>query len=159
MAEIMVRRSPKRSVALMEPVHYHPLDLLDEIERFASEAWDSWTPMIGPSGLLADMDVYEEKDELVVRMELPGIKKEDIDISVSGDMLTVKAEKSEEQEKTEGRTYYRSERCFGEYTRSIRLPFPVSAEKVNAHFEGGLLDIRLPKAQKARAKKIEVKAK
>lgn len=156
MAEIMVRRTANRSVAVME--HYYPVSLLDEIERFASHVWDNWTPILGTTGLAPDMDIYEEGNELVVKMELPGVNKRDIDINISGDMLTVKAEKKEE-EKTEGKTYCRSERCFGQYSRSISLPFPVDSEKTNARFDSGLLEIRLPKAEQAKAKKIEVKVK
>ena len=104
------------------------------------------------------MDMYESKDELVLRAELPGFRKEDIDISLETEMLTVKAVKKEE-EMPEGARPYLDERYFGEYTRTLTLPFPVETEKILANFENGVLEVRLPKAEEAKPKHIEVKVK
>ena len=82
----------------------------------------------------------------------------ELGISLEKDCLTVKAEKKQE-EVPEGANFYSCERCFGDYSRSIPLPFRVDAERVSASFENGLLEIRLPKAEEARAKHIEVKVK
>jgi HSP20 family protein len=153
MAEITVRRTPTWTPATWE-LWYRPISLLDEIERWAGTAWDTWKPETYTPGT----DMYEYKDELVLRMEFPGIRREDIDISLEGDCLTVKAEKNQE-EYPEGTKWYRHERWYGTYTRTWTLPYPVDAEKVSAKLEYGVLEIRLPKAEVAKAKKIEVAVK
>ena len=140
----IVRRSPTRTLTLLEP-----MSLLDEVEMFLRG--------IGRASLTFGLDMFEHKDELVVRAELPGIKKKDIDINLERGRLTIKAEKKRE-EVVEDTTYYRCERCFGQYQRSVSLPFDVDTEKASSTFDGGLLEIRLPKAEEAKAKHIEVKA-
>ena len=156
MADIVVRRNPGRALTTWESF-YRPMSLLDDIERFASDMWESWTPMVyGNPGYALDM--YGNDDELVMRAELPGIGKEDITVDLENGELTIKANKKQ-PEMPEGVTYYTSERCFGEYSRTVSLPFPVDAEKVSATFENGLLEIKLPKAEEAKAKHIEVKVK
>jgi HSP20 family protein len=102
--------------------------------------------------------MYEEKDELVIRTELPGVRKEDLDISIKGDVLSLKAE-TKQEEVTKERGYYLCERSFGQYSRSVSLPFAVDTSKASATFENGLLEIRLSKAEEAKPKQIEVKVK
>jgi HSP20 family protein len=123
--------------------------LLDEFERMAGIV-----PLDG--GLSMAMDVFAEKDELVVRAEMPGVEKEKIEINIDKDSLRIEAEKSGE-EKTDGRTYYLCERCSGKFIRSLSLPFPVDASKASASFENGVLEIRLPKAEEAKSRHIEVR--
>jgi len=148
----IVRRIPARTLTVFEPF-YRPFDLLEEVEAMAREVFDGEKPFFRTS-----LDVYEEKDELVVKAELPGVKKKDLDISLEDDMLNIKAEKKEEGV-TEDATYYISERHFGEYLRTIPLPFHVDAEKISATFKKGLLEIRLPKSEEAETKRIEIKTK
>ncbi|MDZ4231081.1 MAG: Hsp20/alpha crystallin family protein [Dehalococcoidales bacterium] len=158
MTAITVRRSPSRALTtVMEPL-YRPLSVFDEMERLASDMWKSWTPTVCATHMHPSLDIYEEKDELVMRAELPGICKEDIDISLEGDCLTIKAEKKQE-EVHEDATYYSCERCFGSYSRTVTLSFPVNSDKISSTYENGLLEIRLPKAEEAKAKRIEVKVK
>jgi len=92
----------------------------------------------------------------VVKTELPGIKKEDLKISLKGDMLTIEAEKKQENT-TEDTKYYAHERHCGHYSRSVLLPTPVDADKVSATFEGGVLEIRLPKTEETKSTQNEVK--
>ncbi|MFC2003243.1 Hsp20/alpha crystallin family protein [Chloroflexota bacterium] len=99
--------------------------------------------------------MYKEKDELVLKAELPGIKKGDLDIILEADMLTIRAEKKQE-EVAEDATHYACERYFGQYTRTVSLPFHVDADKTSATLRNGLLQIRLPKAEEAKSKHIEV---
>jgi HSP20 family protein len=139
----------------MEPL-FHPIDLLDEIEQFAVEAWETSTPE--RKGIYPRMDMFEDKDELVMRAELPGIRKEDIDISLEGDCLTISAEKKPEKLSKDA-TSYMCERCFGNYSRTVSLPFPINTDKVSSTFENGLLEVRLPIAEEAKAKHIEIKVK
>jgi HSP20 family protein len=103
------------------------------------------------------MDVYEDLDNLVVRAEVPGMKKEDINISLEKDVLTVSGERRNEK-MSEGSETSREERFFGRFTRSITLPKQVNANAVKATYKDGILTVTLPKAEEAKPKQIEVKA-
>jgi len=100
--------------------------------------------------------MYEEKDGLVIKTELPGIGEKDLEVTLEGDILTIKAEKKEEA--TEDVTHHTRERYYGRYFRSMSLPYHVDADKISATFENGVLALRLPKAEQTEAKRIEVKA-
>jgi HSP20 family protein len=101
------------------------------------------------------VDVYETNDDVVVKASLPGVKPDDIDISVTGQLLTLKAEAREEHE-DKGRNWYRRERSTGTYLRQFTLPTEVDAEKAQANFEHGVLELRLPKAESMKPKQIKV---
>ena len=135
---------------------YRPLGLIDEIEELAREFWDSRQPSFFGTTLVPHTDVYEEKDQLVVKTELPGIAKKDLEVTLEGDMLTIKAEKKEEV--TEDATHHTRERHYGRYVRSMSLPTHVNGDKISATFDNGVLELRIPKAEEVKAKKIEVKA-
>jgi len=104
------------------------------------------------------MDMYETKDGLVLKAELPGFRKEDVDISLEGDCLTIKAV-SKQEELPKDSTMYLDELCYGEYSRSVTLPFPVDNDKISATFENGMLEMSLPKTEESKPKRIEVKVK
>jgi len=104
------------------------------------------------------VDMYQTKDEIVVQATIPGVKPEDIDISVTGEILTIKGEFKQEEKIEEG-SYVRQERRFGQFCREISLPTQVSADKAKAEFEHGVLTLRLPKAEAVKPKSITVKAK
>ena len=104
------------------------------------------------------VDLYETDDEVVVKASLPGLKPEDVHISVSGDALTIKGETQEEEEE-KGPNYYRQERRHGVFQRVLTLPVRVDADKAEATFENGVLNLHLPKAPELRPKTIEVKPK
>ncbi len=101
------------------------------------------------------LDLYETKDDLVVKLELPGLKKEDIDISLHDGTLTVAGERKEEQTAESGEAY-RTERFVGRFQRSVVLPKPVKGDKVKAAYKDGLLTVTLPKTEEAKPKQIEV---
>ena len=101
------------------------------------------------------VDFYKEKDDLVVKAELPGMEKQDIEVNVTDHTLTIKGEKKKE-ERAEEENYYRSERSFGSFRRSLELPSDVQAEKAKASFKNGILEVRLPKTEVAKAKEIKV---
>lgn len=151
MAEI-IRRHPGRILRLLES-NYRPFNLLDEFETIARKAFDGGRAF--REGLVHRLDVYREKDDLVVKAELPGIDKKDLDINLEDDVLTIKAE-NKKGEVADDVTYYHSERHFGLYSRTISLPFAVDADKVTASYENGLLEMRLPKVEEAKARKIEI---
>ena len=135
---------------------YRPWGLLDGIEALAREMWDAWEPFPLDNSLVPHTDIYEEKDQLVMKAELPGIDKKDLDITLEGNRLTIRAEKKEEVK--EGATHHTRERYYGQYFRSVTLPYPVKEGEILATFDNGVLELRLPKAEEVKAKKIEIKA-
>jgi HSP20 family protein len=104
------------------------------------------------------LDVYETEDDLKVEASLPGFKPDEVDISVVGNTLAIKAETEREEESEEGRYHYR-ERRYDYYRRTIPLPADVDGGKSEATFEDGVLKLTLPKVEEAKPKRIEVKAK
>ena len=102
------------------------------------------------------LDVFEDKDDVVIKAELPGIDKENIEVNLTDNMLTIKGEKKKEAEVKE-ENYYRCERSYGSFVRTFSLPDVIEEEKVKAEFKDGVLDLYLPKSEKAKPKAIEVK--
>jgi HSP20 family protein len=102
------------------------------------------------------VDLFEEKDDIVVKAELPGMDKENIEVNLTDHHLTIKGEKKKEEEVKE-ENYYRSERSYGSFLRTLELPKDVHADKVKASFKNGILEVRLPKTEEAKAKEIKVK--
>jgi len=102
------------------------------------------------------VDVFEEKDDIVVKAELPGIEKDNIEVNLTDHTLTIKGEKKKEEEVKE-ENYYRSERSYGSFMRTVDLPKDVRADKVKAAFKNGILEVRMPKTEEAKAKEIKVK--
>jgi len=103
------------------------------------------------------MDVAETDEAVVVDLEVPGIDPAALDISVTGDVLTIRGEKHDRTGQ-EGHNYHRVERRYGSFTRSLTLPAQVEADKVEAKAHFGVLTIRLPKKETARARKVEIRA-
>jgi HSP20 family protein len=147
MADQIVRWEPERELMSLRQA-------MDQLFRDAFVQWPELTyPGIG-EGMALDM--YQTDKDLVVQVPLPGVKPEDVDISVTGDVLTIKAERKEER-KVEEADYFYHESRYGSFSRSVTLPVDVNADKAEAKFENGILSLTLPKAEVARAKKIPVK--
>jgi HSP20 family protein len=102
------------------------------------------------------VDLYEEKDDIVVKAELPGIEKNNIEVNLADHTLTIKGEKKKEEEIKE-ENYYRAERSYGSFVRTLELPKDVHTDKVKATFKDGILEVRLPKTEEAKAKEVKVK--
>ncbi len=102
------------------------------------------------------IEIYEEKDDVVIKAEVPGMKKEDLDINISGTLLTIKGEKKQEEE-VKKKGYYYSERSYGSFLRTIDLPKEVQIDKVRAGFKDGVLEVRLPKTEEAKRKEVKIK--
>jgi len=102
-----------------------------------------------------DLEMFDKKDEIVVKAEVPGLDKPDIQVSVDGDLLTIKGEKKKEKE-TKEEDYYFCERAYGAFSRSLRLPVEVKADKITANLNNGVLEVHLPKAEEAKGKQIPV---
>ena len=116
---------------------------------FARTFNEMWSPSV---------DISETKDDFVVKAELPGLEAKDVNVSISGNVLTIKGEKkAEEEEKDEH--YHRVERYSGSFQRAFQLPSGVKADKVEANFDKGVLKVTLPKVEEAKKKEIEVKIK
>ena len=112
-------------------------------EQMARGAWN-------PS-----VDIFEDKDRLVLEADLPGLNREDFEISVENNVITLKGERKFEK-KVEGDNYHRVERSYGSFTRSFTLPLTVTAEGATADFENGILRVSLPKREETKARKIEI---
>jgi HSP20 family protein len=113
----------------------------------ASRLLSGWSPAL---------DVHEDKDNFVVRAELPGMKKEDIELSLHGGGLSISGERKSDQ-KYEDAEVYRSERFVGRFQRTVTLPTPVAAAGVKAQYRDGILTVTLPKSEESKPKQIEVK--
>lgn len=112
-----------------------------------SDVFNTWAPAL---------DLYEDKDALVLRAELPGLKKEDIDISLHENVVSISGERRNEK-KYEGGETSREERFFGRFTRSLKLPKSVDPAGVKAVYKDGVLTVTLPKAEEAKPRQIEIK--
>jgi HSP20 family protein len=112
----------------------------------------------GPSIWTPAVDITEKDDEYLVKVELPGVEKNDVQITLESNILTVKGEKKQEKEE-KGENYHRMERSYGSFQRSFTLPTTVKSDKIDASFKDGVLSIRLPKSEEAKPKLIEVKVK
>ncbi len=100
-------------------------------------------------------DMYETKDELVLKVELPGVREKDISLSITGDLLTVKGERAFDQEQ-EDEKYFRAERVYGKFERTIQLPLPVQADRVTATYRDGVLEVKLSTAEEVKPKDIKI---
>ncbi len=109
--------------------------------------WTTWAPA---------MDIAETADAYIVRAEVPGVKPEDLEVTVQDNLLTIrgKRERSTEQK---GETYHLVERAYGEFTRSLLLPADVKTEAIEASYKNGVLEVRLPKSEESKPRRIEVK--
>lgn len=131
-------------------------DLRNEIDRLfeapfaelaqASNLLSGWTPAL---------DVHEDKDNVYVRAEVPGMQKSDIEVSLHDGMISISGERKQERKHDEGEVH-RAERFFGRFHRSVSLPAPVAADKVKAQYKDGVLTVTLPKTEEAKPKHIDV---
>jgi HSP20 family protein len=108
--------------------------------------YGAWAPAV---------DIFEKGDDLVIRAEIPGVDKDDVDITVRNNSLTLRGERKREQEINEDNSY-RLERSYGNFVRSFTLPRTVDSTRISARYDNGVLDIVLPKAEEAKPKKIEI---
>ena len=114
------------------------------------------TPGTDGGALVPAIDVTETDNEYLIKAEVPGVKKEDLDVSVQDGVLTINAEsKYESEEKKEGRLI-RQERRYGKYVRSMRLGKDVDSTKVKAEYKDGILELKLPKVEEVKPKKIAI---
>jgi len=136
------------------------ISLREAMDRLFEESFVrprvGWLAPVGAETLAVDM--YETDDAVVVKSAIPGIKPEELDVSVTGDTLTIRGETRAEEEVKE-ENYIRRERRYGSFCRSLSIPVSVVADKAEAEFEHGVLTLTLPKAEEVKPKAITVKAK
>ena len=131
-------------------------ELRDEIDRLFGTPLAEFAPTSNLlSGWTPAFDVYESQDHFTVVAELPGMKKEDIEVSLHNGSLSVSGERKSES-KHEDAEFYRAERFFGRFQRTITLPTEVASDKVKADYKDGILTITLPKTEEAKPKQIDV---
>ncbi len=135
------------------------VSLRDAMDRLFEESFVRPGRLLGaPAAGSVPLDIYQQDGNVVVKASIPGVKPEDIDVTVVGDMLTIKGETRMEKEVREENAV-RRERRFGAFSRSVTLPTPVDTSKANATYENGVLTLTLPVAEEARPKEIKVQAK
>ena len=141
---------------------FHPLDQLrNQMDRlvtdFLGPMTGTYSPRVsGTERSFPALNVWEYGDHLYAEAELPGMKSDDIDVSVVGGDLTIRGHRGEQPQ--DGTSFHRRERGTGEFTRVVRLPIEVNADKVEATLKDGVLLVKLPKAESAKPKKIKVAA-
>jgi HSP20 family protein len=129
-----------------------------EMDRMLDRFWEGDFPLLPAMGEWAPaLDVSETKDAVMIKAEVPGMDPTDIHLSLHDQMLTLKGEKRQEKEEKEEH-FYRIERMYGAFVRTVRLPATVDGSKVTAGFKNGLLTVSLPKAPTAKGTMIPIKA-
>jgi len=133
------------------------MTLREAMDRLFDDAFTSPLSLSAVSALPA-IDLYQTADEVVMRATLPGLKAEDVQISVTGDVLTLRGEFKPQDIKEEAAWHIREQR-FGSFERSVMLPTEVQTDKARADFENGILTVTLPKAETVKPRTISIKAK
>ena len=144
----------------MQVVRWDPFqNLVAMSNRLNRTLNDSYTPRTEDSfGAWAPpVDIFEEKDHLVIRAEIPGVKMDDVDVRIESGVLTLRGERKQATEVKEENAY-RMERIYGTFTRSFTLPTTVDGTKVTATYKDGVLEVSVPKAETAKPKKVIIKA-
>jgi HSP20 family protein len=159
-------KEEKQEIQKAQPVH--ALNPFEEMERlmeshfprnwFRSSLWDypSWGDLSSRLEVVRPkVDLIDRDHDIVIKAEMPGVDKDDIDISVTRNTVTIKGETSHEEEEEKG-DFYRKEMTRGSFSRRLTLPADVDEEKAKAEFKDGVLELTLPKVEKAKRRKIKV---
>lgn len=157
---MLKEKREKKELARVEPAR--GITPFEEMEKWFDEFFRRPFSMLGApwwtrgkameiGEVSSSVDMYEEEDDIVVKAEVPGMKKEDLDVSLTEDTITISGEKRLE-EKVERKNFYRSECSYGSFFRSFRLPKEVRPDQAKAKFENGILEIRIPMTEEAKKK-------
>lgn len=150
----------------MSIVKWSPMKELEDMRRDMERLFE---PLLEPSRryrriwskpsetgvIVPNIDMYDRKNDIVLKAELPGVEKDNIDLTITKDSITLKGEVKKEEEVKE-EEYYSYERSYGAFTRTIALPVEVDSEKAKANFKNGVLEIVLPKKEELKAKEIKI---
>jgi HSP20 family protein len=123
--------------------------LFDQTREDNADYLGAWSPAV---------DIYDKGNEVVIHAEIPGMKKDDIDVRVENNVLTIRGKK-ERQEEVKEEGYFRTERSYGMFSRSFSLPSTVDVTKIGAEYKDGVLTLSVPKAEEAKPRQIDVKIK
>ena len=144
----IVKWDPFRNVAALQ----------DRINRIFDESFSRTADLeddISMSAWKPSVDIYETDEAIILKAELPGIKKEDVSVEIKDNVLTLRGERVEDKEIKEG-SYFRKERCFGTFSRAFNLQHRVQPDKIKAKFKDGILEIEIPKPEEEKPKQITV---
>jgi len=146
----LIRWEPARELHTMQ----------NEMNRLFSTFFDSPTPSNGRGRAVARrwvpaMDVVQTDDHFVLRADLPGLSESDVQLEVEDNVLTISGERKSEQEQ-KGQGYYRLERSFGSFSRSLTLPEGVEPDAIEASFDSGVLEVRIPKPEQPKPRKVQI---
>jgi HSP20 family protein len=144
----------------MALVRWDPGRELDSLQSDVNRLFDSFFGSRPGNGIrrqrwVPAMDLVEEDDSLVLRADLPGMSEDDVDIEVKDGVLTVSGERKAE-EKKQGEGYYRVERAFGSFSRSLSIPEGIDPEQVSAQFDNGVLEVRIPKPAERKPHRVQI---
>ena len=154
----IVRRREQRPVFQSFFDSWEPFRLMNELVGWESHDTHRPVARFTPgSGLVPSFDIKETKEAYLIQADLPGFKEADLEISLTGDRLTVGG-KRERQERQEDETYYSMERSYGSFSRTFTLPDGVQGDKVKAELKDGVLGLTLPKKPEVKSKRIAIKA-
>ncbi len=158
----LIRWNPVRDVTAWNPVSDMTSEFLN-MQREIDRMFDRFRGGVADEGynggtFLPAVDIVERQNDFTIKAELPGVKKEDVKITLQNGTLTIRGEKKHEEEK-KGENLHRVERSYGAFQRSFTLPNSVSSERVEASYDNGILTVTLPKVEEAKPKEIEVKVK
>lgn len=155
-AKELVKVEPMRPLTPFEEIEKRFEDLLRRPLSWPGPSW--WPAMMRMPEMevvAPTVDIFEEGGEIVIKAELPGMTKEEIEVNLTGDKITISGEKKKE-EKIEKKDYYHVERSYGSFTRVFEFPCEVQPEKARAQFKNGVLEVRVPKTEEARKKEKKV---
>jgi len=148
MARNLMAWDPFRDVSTMREDMERLFDSM--LSRYPRERVQAvWAPSI---------DVEETNDAMIIRVELPGMKREDIKVTVAEDTVTISGERKYENDRKD-RTFHRVERAYGSFQRAIALPVSVQGDKAEANYRAGVLELALPKAERVKAREITIESK
>ena len=153
--EIVKKTEPARALSPFEEMERRFEDLVRRPFSLLEPSWWPRLRMPEMEEVAPKVDIFEEGDNFVVKAEIPGMKKEEIEVNLTDDMVIISGEKKKE-EKVEKKDYYRLERSFGSFSRSFRLPKAVQNDKAKAVFKDGVLELKVPKTEEAKKKEKKV---
>jgi len=142
------------NIARWEP-YRDMMSLQNRLNRLLGEGFTPFSSAEAVGAWLPPVDIVEEGDRLVFRAEIPGVRKDDIDIKVENGTLVLRGEKKQEEE-FDTESAHRVERYYGSFSRSFVLPTSIDADKIQARYKDGVLEVVLPKAEEAKPRKIKI---
>ena len=144
----LVRWSPWSTLpTLQDRINRLFEDALPQTEGREDAGLFEWRPVV---------DTYEKDNAIVIKAELPGVSKEDISVDVNNHVLSIRGERKHEKDVNEN-NYFRRERFYGKFQRAFTLPDNVDPEKIDANYKDGILEVKVPKTEQSKGKKIEIK--